>query len=185
MELRTFAHGFEISEAVRDYLSERLEKVRRAMKDYEDRETTVVEARFDKDGPYFAVRLHMRWNGKDIVVHEKANDVYAAIDLASDSFEKAVKREKEFYKKAYHKANIKSAVEVIAEELQPKYSSEDEEDKIDNVRRIFLRTVSLEEALEQMEVMNHAFFVFRNAETGELNMLYRRNGKYGLIEFEE
>ena len=44
---------------------------------------------------------------------------------------------------------------------------------------------TLEEAIAQMEVMGHQFFVFRNVDTGELNMIYRKNGKYGLIEFQE
>uniref|UniRef100_A0A7C5RIJ5 HPF/RaiA family ribosome-associated protein n=1 Tax=Fervidobacterium thailandense TaxID=1008305 RepID=A0A7C5RIJ5_9BACT len=185
MELRTFARGFEISEAVESYLDEKLEKVRRALKDYATREGMYIEARFDKDGPYYTLRLQMHFNGKDIVVQEKANDVYGVIDAASDSFEKAIKKEREYYK-SHHKANMKGTIEAMAEELTPKYSIEDEEyEQIDSVKRVFLRTVSLEEALEQMEVMNHAFFVFRNAETGELNMLYRKNGKYGLIEFEE
>lgn len=185
MEVRTFSKGLELTEAMVSYLEEKLEKVKRALGYLSSKEDVNIEARFDKDGPYYVLLLKTHINGKDIVVQEKANDVYGVMDMATDSFEKAVKKEREFYK-SYHKSNVKSAVEVLAEELEPRYElTEEEEDKIDTVKRIFLANVSLEEALAQMDVMNHAFFVFRNVDTGEINMLYRKNGKYGLIEFED
>jgi len=46
-----------------------------------------IEARFDKDGPYYTLRLMTHIDGKDIVVQEKANDIYGVIDAASDAFE--------------------------------------------------------------------------------------------------
>ncbi|MCX7653269.1 MAG: HPF/RaiA family ribosome-associated protein [Fervidobacterium sp.] len=184
MEVRTFSKGFELTDAMVSYLEEKLEKVKRALGTFSNRTDINIEARFDKDGPYYALLLKTHINGKDIVVQEKANDVYGVMDSAVDSFEKSIKKEREFYK-SYHKSNVKSAVEVLAEELKPRYELEEEEDKIDSVKRIFLANVSLEEALAQMEVMNHAFFVFRNVDTGEINMLYRKNGKYGLIEFQD
>jgi len=73
----------------------------------------------------------------------------------------------------------------MTEELAPRYEIEGEEDKIDTVKRVYLMQATLEEAIAQMEVMGHQFFVFRNVDTGELNMIYRKNGKYGLIEFQE
>ncbi|MGC8903155.1 MAG: ribosome hibernation promotion factor [Fervidobacterium sp.] len=184
MEVKTFAKGLEISEAMVTYLDEKLEKVRRALKTFEEREDLSIEARFEKDGPFYVLLLKTHLNGKDIVVQEKANDIYGVIDSASDSFEKAVKKEREYYK-SHHKSNIKSAVEILAEELTPKYELDEEDERIDTVKRVFLANVSLEEALEQMNVMKHAFFVFRNVDTGEINLIYRKNGKYGLIEFEE
>jgi putative sigma-54 modulation protein len=117
-------------------------------------------------------------------VQEKANDVYGTIDVACDNFEKSIKREREYYK-SYHKSSVRSAAEVMAEKLLPKHIIGEEDDKIDSAKRVFLANVTLEEAIEQMEVMDHTFFVFRNMDTGELNMIYKKNGKYGLIEFQE
>ncbi|MGQ9856154.1 MAG: ribosome hibernation promotion factor [Fervidobacterium sp.] len=184
MEVRTFARGFELSDAIESYLNERLDKVKRALGHLGSKESTNIEARFDKDGPYYTLRLLTHINGKDVVVQEKANDIYGVIDSACDSFDKAVRKERELYK-SYHKSNVKGTIEAMAEELAPKYEIEDEEDKIENVRRIYLAHVNLEEAIAQMDVMGHQFFVFRNVDTGEINLIYKRNGKYGLIEFEE
>lgn len=186
MEIRTFSKGLDLTDTVVNYLEEKLEKVKRALGSMASKDDVNIEGRFEKDGPFYALLLKTHINGKDIIVQEKANDIYGVIDNASDSFEKAVKKEREFYKKAYHKANVKSAVEILSEELEPKYEIADEEDeKIDSVKRVFLSNVSLEEAIAQMDVMNHVFFVFRNVETGEINLIYRKNGKYGLIEFED
>lgn len=184
MEIKTFSKGIELSDAVVSYLEEKLEKVKRVLSSFKDKANINIEARFDKDGPYYTLLLKTHFNGKDIVVQEKANDIYGVIDSASDSFEKSVKKEREYYK-SHHKSNVKSAIEVIAEELTPRDLSEEEEEKIDTIKRVFLANISLEEALAQMDVMNHAFFVFRNVDTGEINLLYRKNGKYGLIEFQD
>ncbi|HCI29947.1 MAG TPA: HPF/RaiA family ribosome-associated protein [Fervidobacterium sp.] len=183
MEVRTFARGFELSDAMESYLEEKLEKVKRGLGSFAQRDDFSIEARFDKDGPLYVLRLQTYMNGKNIIVQEKANDVYGVIDTACDNFEKSVKREREYYK-TYRKSNVRGTGEVSAEGLLPKHIIE-EEDKIDNAKRVFLSNVTLEEAIEQMEVMGHTFFVFRNVDTGELNMLYRRNDKYGLLEFQE
>ncbi len=184
MEIKTFARGFELSDAIEGYLNERLEKVKRALGNFLNKEDVNIEARFDKDGPCYTLRLLTHLNGKNIVVQQKENDIYGVIDSACDSFEKAVKKEREFYK-SHHKSNVKGVTQVMAEELEPRYEIEDEDDKIEHVRRLYLSNVSLEEAIAQMDVMQHQFFVFRNIETGEINLLYRRNGKFGLIEFED
>jgi len=173
MEVRTFARGFELSDAMKSYLDEKLEKVKRALGNFAERDDLNIEARFDKDGPFYVLRLQTYLNGKDIVVQEKANDVYGTIDVACDNFEKSIKREREYYK-SYHKSSVRSAVEVMAEELSPKHIIDEEDDKIDSAKRVFLANVTLEEAIEQMEVMNHTFFVFRNMDTGELNMIYKK-----------
>ncbi|QAV33972.1 putative sigma-54 modulation protein [Fervidobacterium changbaicum] len=184
MDVKTFARGFELSEAIESYLDRKLEKVKRALGMFVSRDDVHIEARFDKDGPYYTLRLMTHINGKDIVVQEKANDIYGVIDIACDNFEKAIKRERELHK-SYHKSSVKGLTEAMAEELSPRYEIEDEEDKIDSVKRVYLMQASLEEAIAQMDVMGHQFFVFRNVDTGEINMLYRKNGKYALIEFQE
>ncbi len=64
-------------------------------------------------------------------------------------------------------------------------NEEVEEDSLDIVRtkRFDLKPMDSEEAALQMDMLGHSFFVFRNAETGDTNVVYRRNdGRYGLIE---
>ena len=103
------------------------------------------------------------------------------IDNLVDSFERKLKREKE-YVQSKNKANSKGLGEVFKEEM-PK---EESKEKISAVKRIGLMITSLEEAIAQMEVMNHEFFVFRNMETDEINLLLRgKDGKFVLYEFQE
>ncbi len=185
MDIRVYSNGVELSESVYEYIEKRLEKVERVFTGYSKQPT--VEARFNKDAYEFVLILKTHFNGKDLVVQEKANDIYAVIDSATDAFDKVLKKERDVYK-SYHKSNVKGTIEALAEELQPKYELDEEDElyeKIDNVKRTYLAHVTLEEAIAQAEVMNRMFFVFRNIETGEINLLYRKNGKFGLMEFED
>ena len=70
---------------------------------------------------------------------------------------------------------------------EPEYEEEDDEEeeehKVVRVKRFAIKPMDVEEAVLQMELLGHSFYVFENAEDGEVNVLYqRKDGNYGLIE---
>src|SRR6056297_3415148 len=109
------------------------------------------------------------------------NDMYASLDLAVDAMDKKLEKYKN-KRIARHKANAK----VLTEELKhQKDEFEEEYEDIVKTKRFFLRPMNLEEAKLQLEMLGHNFFVFKNADTDEINLIYRRQNKsMGLIEFE-
>lgn len=105
------------------------------------------------------------------VEHE---DLYAALDLAVDKLEDQIRRQKTRLNRR-HKDSLAESF-VLEEEL------EDEEIPV-RTKTIYAETMDLDEAIMQMELLGHNFFIFTDEESGNISVVYRRNnGGYGLIE---
>ncbi len=111
-------------------------------------------------------------------VEEATADMYQSIDNAVDVLERQLRRNKTKLEKKMKKEYVENvAFDNIPEPAQ------EEEIKIVRTKQIESKPMSPEEAVLQMELIGHAFFIFTNSETGEPNVVYRRKkGDYGLIE---
>ena len=100
-----------------------------------------------------------------------------------DSVERKLKSYKEIREKRSRRGSPRR--EVVAES-SPDSEEEDVTDLITKRKRFMMKPMILEEAVDQMKLLGHSFFVFRNADTGDINVLYVRNdGSLGLIELVE
>ncbi|MBO8139287.1 MAG: ribosome-associated translation inhibitor RaiA [Thermosipho sp. (in: Bacteria)] len=177
MDFRISSKGFDFTNAMKNYLEKRLEKIDRFLEN-----NVHIDIKFEKDAINYIGKMIVRYLGKDIVVSESDPDIYVVIDKLSDSFEKKLKREKD-YVRPRHKANYKGLGETFVDEMP---EVEELNEKIVAVKRVNMMITSVDEAIDQMEIMNHEFFVFRNMETNEINMLLKgKDGKLVLYEFEE
>ena len=111
------------------------------------------------------------------VVHD---DLYAAIDLAIDKLEDQIRRQKT---RLTRKNKEKLAYAFIEEmDFEDSY---DEEEEVVRTKSIVPDTMELDEAIMRMEMLNHNFFIYRDDETKEIAVVYKRHdGGYGLIETE-
>ena len=111
------------------------------------------------------------------VVHD---DLYAAIDLAIDKLEDQIRRQKT---RLTRKNKEKLAYAFLeTEELDEEY---DEADEVVKTKSIVPDNMELDEAIMRMEMLNHNFFIYRDDETKEIAVVYKRHdGGYGLIETE-
>ena len=111
------------------------------------------------------------------VVHD---DLYAAIDLAIYKLEDQIRRQKT---RLTRKNKEKLAYAFLeTEELDEEY---DEADEVVKTKSIVPDTMELDEAIMRMEMLNHNFFIYRDDETKEIAVVYKRHdGGYGLIETE-
>src|SRR5690625_1379125 len=110
-------------------------------------------------------------------------DLYAAIDLVVDKLERQIRKYKTKVNRKFRQKG--SAKHIFAELEKEANNHEEAEDEIEIVRtkRFNLKPMDSEEAILQMDMLGHAFFVFTNAETDDTNVVYKRkDGKYGLIE---
>ena len=108
------------------------------------------------------------------VVHE---DFYAAIDLAIDKLEDQIRRQKT---RLERKHKDKLALAFIEDEV------EDNDDVYVKTKAITVTEMDLEEAILRMEMLGHDFFIYKDDETHEINVVYaRKDGGYGCIEGEE
>jgi putative sigma-54 modulation protein len=117
--------------------------------------------------------------GHVIRAKEAAPDMYAAIDLVSDKLERQVKK---FKMKIVDRHKV-APVQIPAEPIVPEETETETEPAIVKTKIVEVKPMSPEEAILQLELLGHDFFVFSSAETEEISVLYRRNdGDYGLIE---
>jgi putative sigma-54 modulation protein len=117
--------------------------------------------------------------GPVIRAREAAPDMYAAIDMVSDKLENQVRR----YKGKFHdKHSRKAAVPPVPAPLPTVEDLVEEDRTVVKTKDLTVKPMTQEEAILQLELLGHDFFVFTCAETEEINVLYRRNdGDYGLI----
>ena len=116
--------------------------------------------------------------GSIIRSEQVSNDMYVSIDLVEEVIERQLKK---YRTKLVTKQQNASA--VFKQEFLDGAADEDEEIKIVRTKRFGMKPMYPEDACVQMELTGHDFFVFRNAETDEVNVVYKRkNNTYGLIE---
>lgn len=105
-------------------------------------------------------------------------DLYNAIDLVIDKLEGQIRKYKT-------RLNRKSKDNKLAFNLASIEPLEEEEDVLVKTKTITPKPMDMEEAIMQMELIGHSFFVYRDTETDAISIVYRRNdGDYGLIETE-
>lgn len=106
---------------------------------------------------------------------ESNDDLYAAIDLVSDKIERQIRKNKTRLKRRYK--------EVIEFNFEPEEKEEENASSIVKRKIIDMKPMDEEEALLQMELVGHDFFVFTNAETNTTSVIYKRkDGNYGILE---
>jgi len=169
--------GFEITEAIRSYVDKKLRKVEKVFS--EELEAFVVCSVY-RDLTKVEVTIPIKFFTIRAEVDDK--DLYAAIDKAIDKLEAQIRKNK-------HKMNRSLQTRMGIKEA---FKTDDldfkalERELLSPVKkkRIKLDILSLDEAITQMELLGHDFFIYRN-EDKEVSVLYLRDdGKYGLIETE-
>jgi putative sigma-54 modulation protein len=171
MEIQLFARNLEITPRLREYVETKVGKL--------DRYLDIDSARIDlaventrSSAHRQVAQLTVRTRGTILRVEERASDMFAAIDMALDKMRRQVSR----YKKRRQNRRQRGG-EVPLEEGEEAVGGE-----IVRVKRFELVPMTPSEAVEQMELLGHQFFVFFDADEGVVSVVYRRrDGNYGLI----
>jgi putative sigma-54 modulation protein len=182
LEVEIYGRNMEVTERIQDYVTKKISKLDRYLPEIEEAR---VDLAFVKSARSAADRqvaqITIRGKGFILRVEEQADDIFAAVDTASDKMQRRIER---FKGKHHHgRGDGKSAAEVALV-----VSEEEETNELGPViaRRKQFRLSPMDEmeALEQMALLGHEeFFVFYNAQTNAINVLYhRRDGTFGLIE---
>jgi putative sigma-54 modulation protein len=115
--------------------------------------------------------------------HEETSDMYSAIDMALDKLEKQIiKNKKKFKKRRSTAARSKMSLYEEAEETSPGDLGEEMPTRVVTVKDINYKPMDVDEAVLQMDLIKDNFLVFTDAQSEEVNVLYRlKDGNYGLI----
>jgi putative sigma-54 modulation protein len=176
MRLQVKGRNVEVTESIRRYAEEKLGKLERQLAD-----PTQVELELAVETNPSIANDHVAeatiWTkGPVLRAREASADHKASIDQLVDKLERQVKRYRE-KRRRHHRGS--SPPEAIPPDALPV----DGEPEIVKSKRFPVKPMTPDEAVLQLELVGHDFFVFQNAETMDVNVVYRRrDGSYGLIE---
>lgn len=121
------------------------------------------------------VEISVKYNGMVFRAEESAADMLDALDICVDQLIRKIRKNKTRVEKKLREGAFD---ELAAEEAVP-----EEEYKVERCKQVPLKPLSVDEAILQMNMLGHQFFMFQNAATDEINVIYlRKNGAYGLLE---
>ncbi len=165
-----------VTDAIKEYIADKLNRLN---KYFEDPKEITANILVKVKGFEQTIEVTIPTPNFTIRNEESAEDLYAAIDMVSDKIERQIRK---------NKTKINKIEKDAAKKLNFSFIEEDEEEESNNiVRRKTLNTKPMdeEEAILQMEMLGHDFFVYKDRDTGNICILYRRkDNNYGLIETE-
>ena len=174
MRYTIIGKNIEVTESLRAAVQDKIGKLERY---FESNTEIHVTLAVEKDRQKIEVTIPVK--GTIIRAEQESSDMYVSIDLVEEIIERQLKRYKN--KLIDSKQDAVGFSKLLAEEEV----TEDDTIEITRSKRFAMKPMDPEEACVQMELLGHSFYVFRNAETDEVNVVYKRKGKsnsYGLIE---
>ena len=179
MQLQVKGRNFEISEQIRSYAEGKLGKLEKLVKDPTRIELELLVEKNPSISDNHVAEATVFTKGPVLRARESSADMKASIDQLVEKLERQVKRYSDKRRRGRHPHGNSHPVEE-----GPMIPTDSEtEPTIVKTKQFAIKPMSPEEAVLQMDLIGHDFFVFRNADTDEINVLYRRrDGDYGLIE---
>lgn len=176
----------EVTDALRRYAVKKIQKLAKYFREIKEAQVTQSVQR-----NWHIVEVQLEGDGILLRGEERSDNMYASIDLVVDKLERRVQK---FKGKLYGKTTDRGPKEKEAQRDQmvaeasgagslEEIAEEELVPQIVRTKRFPVKPMTPEEAANQMELLHHDFFVFRNDETDAVNIVYRRkDGNYGLIE---
>ena len=164
-----------VTDAIKNYTMEKLDRLNKYFNDEDITANVLTKIRGNKQIVEVTIPID-----KFILRSEESNDdLYAAIDLVSDKLERQIRKNKTKLKKQ-NKVNNK--YEYLNFDYEVK-DNEEENNKIVKRKNFDTKPMDEEEAILEMELLGHNFFVYKDMHSDNVNVLYKRNdGNYGIIE---
>ena len=172
--------NIEVTPAIREYVEAKVEKVERYFNEDVNAKANVNLKVYNDKQTKVEVTIPMK--NVTLRAEERHNDMYAAVDLIVDKLERQIRKHKTKVNRKFREregagvyfANVaKNGAEV----------EQEEEYQIVRTKQFDLKPMDQEEAILQMNMLGHDFYIYTDAETDSTNIVYKRqDGKYGLIE---
>ena len=174
MRITITGRNIELTPGIKEAVEEKLSKLEKYFKPDTDVNVTLS---VEKDRQKIEVTIPTK--GHTIRAEEVSSDMYASIDLVEETLERQLIK----YRTKIVSKKMNAAANFKAEFLEEPADEDEEEIKIVRSKRYDMKPMYPEDACIQMELLGHDFFVFVNAETDEVNVVYKRKANtYGIIE---
>ena len=172
------ANRFVVTEAIKNYVEEKVGSLQRFFPKNNDLEARVYIKIYDV---IQKVEVTIPGNQFILRAEEESDDLYAAIDLVVDKLERQIRRHKTKANKKIREREGISDYFITIDETPVVY--EEEDDAPYKVKNVHLKPMDVEEAIMQLDLLGHDFYVYRDMAVDAVCVVYRRkDGKYAVIE---
>ena len=175
--MKIIIHGdkIKITNAMKEYIEEKLSKLEKYLKNTEISANVIVKVKNHEQ----RVEITIPLKTYILRAEETQDDFYVAVDKAVSTLERQIRKNKTRMMSKKVKTNIDFDITNI-EEVEEKNDK-----KILKRKKIEIKPMNEEEAILQMELLNHQFYMYKDCETNQMAVVYKRNdGNYGIIEAE-
>lgn len=181
MRFNIRGENIEITGAIKEYAEKKISKLERY---FDSPLATDVHVNLSVYNDEQRIEVTIPMTNLLLRGEESHEDLYAAIDLVVDKLERQIRKYKtKINRKARQQGSPRHVFAEMEQNAVKEEEEESEEFEIVRTKRFDLKPMDSQEAILQMDMLGHSFFVFTNDDTGETNVVYRRkDGKYGLIE---
>lgn len=173
MKLKISGKNIEVTSALKNTIEKKMSKLGRYFNPEVEAHITLGVQKNRQ-----IIEVTIPFNGVILRGEEANDDMYASIDLVVDKLERQIRKQKTKLERRKHDDSLRF-------QSIPEYenSSSEPEAKIVKTKKFAIKPMSAEEAVLQMELLGHSFFVYESADDGVVNVVYKRkDGNYGLIE---
>lgn len=189
MKLVIHGKNIEITDAIHDYVEQKISKAVSHFKHLTNEvDVHLSVARNPRINPKQSAEVTLYINGAVVRAEESSENLYASIDLVANKISRQLRKYKEKRQDKNHLATkpndafirqaVTSDVSAVLESRAPELPPE-----VVRTKYFAMPPMTVQEALEQLELVDHDFYMFLNVETGEINVIYERNhGGYGLLQ---
>lgn len=182
MQITVKGKNFDVTEALKVYAADRVGKVARHF----DHSATIISAdvTMTTERNWHIVEVTVHGNGFDMRGEERSKDMYNSVDRVIDKLERQLKKQKG---KAIARRSSGEAPEDSGEIRAPERSNgksggQPYAPRIEHTYRFQASPMTVEEAIKELEAHGHNFFTFLNSGNGRINVIYKRERGYGLID---
>ncbi|WP_206811158.1 ribosome hibernation-promoting factor, HPF/YfiA family [Paradesulfitobacterium ferrireducens] len=160
----------EVTDALKSYVTKRVGKLEKYTDEFQDITVTLLVER-DRH----RVEVTAPINGMILRGEEETGDMYSSIDLVLEKLERQIDK--------YRTRILRKMRSKVLKDHEPSVGPAEEEHQLVRNKKFSAKPMAVDEAIMQMNLVGHNFYVFTNADTHQMNVVYRRkDGDYGLLE---
>ena len=175
MRISINAKNMAVSDSMQERIEKKLSKLDRYFRGEADAQVKLSQER----GARNIAEVTLVIDGVQLRAQEITADMYQSVDRAADKIDRQIRR----HRTKLGKKADPAALEALAPDAEPVPTFEETPDELVRVKRFQVKPMPVEDAIAQMDMLGHSFFVFVNSETGITSVVYRRSdGTVGMIE---
>lgn len=171
MKVSVIAKNIQLTPALKEMVERKISKLEKYFSpDVEARATLSVQ----KNRQIFEVTIP--FNGIILRAEEATDDLYKSIDIVEEKLTRQIRKQRTKLSRKHHESFKYSSIDEVAFEKE-------DDGQVVKVKKFGVKPMSADEAILQMELISHSFFVYQDADTNKISVMYKRkDGNYGLLE---